>query len=417
MNDNPISFLPQDTINPAIQNLGATQGAINQQQIGQQEGLRNQFQSLIDASYGNIWANDQKEVAQDWDKLKSDAVNVFKKASELGGPVNQMDYADLMRQHKDLLTKVATAQQYKDDWAKAVTQAALLNQKQQLAPGVMDKLNAMRDNPGSIYNRPVPSSLIQTQLSPDQVDTVEKDALSTMKIARTTSKIMPDGTTETHNYYDPQTIAASLTDKYKMNPEYKQFVDNNGGLPARIAAMQNIYDKNDMTVKPKPNPLASFATGTKANPYPIQFQKEDDGRYHANLGAAVVPYTAQIPVVENGKTVNKDVKGVVQEVIDGNGKRTMKFLWNEKPTGVLKSFVPDKNGAIEIPYDDAIQYNIDGGTAKLNFKSVGGAKPAAKAGSPPKLTGQINPNTLKSGQLYEVNGKTYKWNGSKLVTP
>ena len=53
------------------------------------------------------------------------------------------------------------------------------------------------------------------------------------------------------------------------------------------------------------------------------------------------------------------------------------------------------------------------------FKRVSPSEAAqnkAAVGGATKLTGKIDPSTLEAGKSYEVNGKTYKWNGTKLVS-
>jgi len=264
-----MSFLPEDTINPAIQNLGETAGDIYKSQIGQQEGLQKQFQSLIDASYGDIWANDQKEVSQDWDKLRSNAINVFKTASEKGMPVNQMEYAGIMKQHKDLIHKIETAQEQKKDYANAITQAAHLQEKGELDPQSLVDLENAKNNPKGIYDRTPFSSLIKTQYSDEQLYKQTDDALKTAKIAKSVNTKLPNGDIQVRNYYDPQNIREVLEAKAKFDPRFaKQVTAKFGSYDNFIKAQQDILDKNDQLIKPKPTG-ASPATITINQPTPL----------------------------------------------------------------------------------------------------------------------------------------------------
>ena len=105
------------------------------------------------------------------------------------------------------------------------------------------------------------------------------------------------------------------------------------------------------------------ASGTKGNPYKIKFTKQSDGRNYANLGLVPVPYIAEIE--------GNHVPGKVIGVIDDNGNKTMKFIWTEKPQGLMKQVNVDKNGAIELPLDETIESIIDNGTGVLDYESIG----------------------------------------------
>ena len=78
MPQQPFSFLPEDTITPAIQNLGHTLGAINQAKTKRQEDLLGKFQSLMDISTEGLLAQHQDEVMKDYDEFRNKAVDYFK---------------------------------------------------------------------------------------------------------------------------------------------------------------------------------------------------------------------------------------------------------------------------------------------------------------------------------------------------
>ena len=401
MNGNPISFLPQDTINPAIQNLGQTLGAINQQKIGRQEDLQKKFQSLLDVSYEGMLANHQNEVMQDWDKFKSNAINVFKSASEAGTPINQNEYSKVLKEHNDVIRKAEYARQLKQDYYKTMSDAAKLDAANKLDPASKKALEDWRSGKGTLYDLPVPSSLIQTQYSPLEMGTIEKGLYNDQTLLKKEQVKQANGDIKTLDYYDPENVAKVAIDRAKTDPDFVKAVQRDyGTLEAYIKEKQDIYDKTYQGLKRQPQPSASFTIGTKANPYKIPFV---DGI--ADLGAVPVPYVATIE--------GKDVPGKIISVRDANGVKTMKFIWIEKPQGLLKQYEVDKKGAIEIPFDPTVDYNIDGGTGKLDWG--GQSVKNQKSGSVTKLTGDEDTNTLDPNKVYELDGQKVKWNGKNLV--
>ena len=224
MNGNPISFLPQDTINPAIQNLGQTLGAINQQKIGRQEDLQKKFQSLIEASYEDIWSRDQQEVTKDWEALRGEAINTFKKASELGGPVNQMEYTGLMKKHKELIRKVETARAAKLDYAKAIDMAAKLKSDEKLAPGSLEAIEQEKMNPKSIYDRKPFTSLIGEQYSPKEMlqlqDLIDKD------VPMITKAGVMEGRYKTLKGKNPDDLAKAYSGFWDTSPTVQRMFPN-----------------------------------------------------------------------------------------------------------------------------------------------------------------------------------------------
>ncbi len=111
-------------------------------------------------------------------------------------------------------------------------------------------------------------------------------------------------------------------------------------------------------------------------------------------------------------------KGATQPIIYAN--QTVKEVDPEDPTKkitkIVERQVPYEFNAAKIenefgksPYD--VRLAVTGSIDQNGSVKTG----KAGGGSVQKLTGKINPITLKKGQQYEVEGKVYTWNGKNLV--
>lgn len=301
--NNAMSFLPEDTITPAIQNMGQTLGAINQQKIGQQEGLQKQFQSLLDVSYENMLANHQNEVMQDWDKFKSKAINVFKSAAEAGKPINQNEYANVIKEHNNVIRKAEYARQLKQDYYKTMAEAGKLDAANKLDPESKQLLDDWKNKGGSLYDLPVPSSLIRTQYSPMEIGTIEKGMYNSGTLLKETYKNLGGGRTEPIKYYDPENVAKVAIDRVKTDPDFAKAVQKNyGSLQNYIKEKQDIYDKEYKSLKlPPAGAQAPIVNRATRMPLP-------DGREQ-------ISFAEETPkeILLNGKTVKASSAGAIYD--------------------------------------------------------------------------------------------------------
>jgi hypothetical protein len=148
------------------------------------------------------------------------------------------------------------------------------------------------------------------------------------------------------------------------------------------------------------------------------------------LGQATIPrYT-----VENGKMVLKDLETFPNKVIDFKWQNGQPYVQTAKSQMLAMQGLGDKYKPVDenflddltagsknpIKTKEALKKELIKRGQYENGKFSFGAKPTqqAAAKSEPttatKLTGKIDPSTLKTNQEYEVNGKVYIWNGSKL---
>ena len=312
-NNDTFSFLPQDTIDPAIQNLGRTMGAINQQKIGQQEALRNQFNSLIDVSYKNMLANHQKEIVTDLDKFRKSAIQVFSKASDAGTPINMNEWAKVKQEHDELVAKATYAQQYKKDYYDTIQRMAVLDQKNELDPQSKIDLDNLKNSNVPLYDLPVPSSLIRTQYSPMQIQSIEKGMFNETTLLKKYEKPLPGGRTETHQYFDPKNVAKEAVDRVKVDPDFARFVQKNyGTLQNYVTAKQGIYNKEYQGLRNPPG-LGSAAQTVPLIPYQKNGSEYVDVSSEGKTWSGTVTYNGKPVTIDNADILeaSKDGKVVV----------------------------------------------------------------------------------------------------------
>lgn len=424
MNGNPISFLPQDTINPAIQNLGQTLGAINQQKIGRQEDLQKKFQSLLDVSYEGMLANHQNEVMQDWDKFKSNAINVFKSASEAGTPINQNEYSKVLKEHNDVIRKAEYARQLKQDYYKTMSDAAKLDAANKLDPESKQLLDDWKLGKGTLYDLPVPSSLIRTQYSPLEIGTIEKGLYNDQTLLKKEQVKQANGDIKTLEYYDPDNVAKVAADRIQTDSDFAKFVQRNyGSLQNYVTQKQGIYDKQYQGLKRKPTgSVMNFGYGAPGTEKIPGTQIEGGRQY--DVSQKNLNYTGKV-TLPDGKQSDV-IDAVVSKIVKYDDGTSEKLIMVKVPNpkwikagGSLNPLNPEpKTITVEgvAPSEGEAETTLEKSKSFLE-KYPDGKAPVKgqKSGSVTKLTGDEDTSTLDPNKVYELDGQKVKWNGKNLV--
>lgn len=378
-----ISFLPDDTINPAIQNLAKTISADNERRIAQAESMQKQFQALLDVSYEGTLANHQQELMTDWEKLRGKAISIFSKASDNGVPVNMVEYAGLMKQHKELIAKAEYAKSLKADYMRTVTEAAKLKKEQRLDPDFDEAINTAMKSKTGIYDQQPYSTYLVAQLSPKDVDLAEKDMFTESKLMKEVP--IPGGY---RKYYDPENVAKSATDEYKVNPMFAKYVDRNyGGLDKYIVAKQGIFNKE------YEHKFAPKAGGTAA--LPLDWRTDNRGTFvpvqgQGYLWDGSVEYTDQYGIKRTAPVNDADVINAYD-----NG-------WV-----LVNATVPVYSASGKQKGTELRQFYVDDAFNAMNKVKKSKQYPTDSA---PKKTQKKYPLPEGKPRTVKQNGYTYTWN-------
>ncbi|GEM_PF-2767691 len=224
----PISFLPQDTITPAIQNLGQSLSAISQRKMAQQQGIIDQYMKLVDVSLEGTQANHRDEILGDLDTFKQKAADVFVKAEQNNAVPNYKDLTAIEQDKKSILTKVTDSQLLVNRYKQAMLYAAELKKKGELAPSSEAALNDWVTTKTPIAKAADPMTLIDTQYTPEKAMKIEKEWFrDNQYAAQKTGKMTPrpdgSGYDYTYGVYDEgdvQRDAGNLWDSDKDLQNY-----------------------------------------------------------------------------------------------------------------------------------------------------------------------------------------------------
>jgi hypothetical protein len=154
----PISFLPEDKIGPALQNLAQTQQAIGNAKIQEMQGQITAFNNLLDVSLEGLMTKHQEEVVGDVDKFKDHAAELYRNAFEGGGRPNFKDISTLNTEKKQILYKVNQSKFLQDQYKQAMLKASVLGDK--IGPTVKDDLTKWLHQSETIGATADPMSLV-----------------------------------------------------------------------------------------------------------------------------------------------------------------------------------------------------------------------------------------------------------------
>lgn len=361
----PISFLPEERISPAIQNLGKTlsgiQAAKNQEMAGQIQA----FQNLVELSMEGMVRRHQEEVMGESEKFKSKAAKMYADAFDSGRRLNYKEYIDLKTEKKNLLHKVNQSKYLKERYNQAMLEAARLERAGKLDPESKAALDKWINTKSTIEKTVDPMGLVDTKF--DFLD-FQKANDEYFKFARTKAeketKVVGDKTvwayTAEEVTRDAEVLWDGMPDKPKRAFERKSGPENTrqkyidwavnrySGTGERKASRTNIYppgyDKSWKSQYLLQDGMVTFKSGTSRNMLVGKALTTTDGD---GIAAGTLFEPNHIKKKEDGSLV---VTGVTTEKTDGS-KLT---ITKDEKTGEI-SIDEDKTKLkrteVEIPYE------------------------------------------------------------------
>ena len=324
-------------------------------------------------------------------------------------------------------------------------------------------LDAKNATAKSVDQVPLASAVYNKYLmnKPYSFDDVNKTVQAAVGHASIDENVVPEGNT----FYNVKTrdVAPITETLWGNDPKLaKYWTDNNGGDSVKGKAAFQTY-MNQFNVNSKkyggsvPQGRESFSDKKAFWDYShptthVDLDETDNPSLGPNgkttfLNSQPATWDGQIDYTnEKGEKVRTAAVGDPSKgdgiyQIDNDGKKmtaiinvkyTKPVLRNAADEGDPPKWVPDTNSSgkpITETVNGQVREDVNPNmlsrlkkngynTAKLEksyaaFKS--GTAPSSS--TPTKLSGKIDPSTLKPGSIYEVGGKKYKWNGTKLVTP
>lgn len=456
----PISFLPQDTVTPAIQNLGATLGNINQSKIAQQEQNIAQFNNLLDISYEGALLANQKEITDDLDNFRKKAADIYSRAAKTGGRPNFEEFTKLKTDQKNITYKVNQSQFLQEQYKKAAAEMTKLKTAKKLDPSSEKLLDEWVKTPKKIAETVDPMSFVKVLYTPEEA-LLDLDKVMNVPVANAVKKTTLERDPKSGQYYnvvnyDP---TSDLSTALAGSPRIMEALVNNYGSPAAVMnLLKSRYDVSGKTLAG--GNVYNYGGGGNSTPKPKYNLTQKDGYNYVQFAENTIP-TAQYGNIQVLGMENTP-SGVMVVA-----KAPHKYTEADRTAAVKRGASKDEIRKIDelmgntvmedkkIPYSDIkaelekSHGDFDKGSETYNleraFNHVNGSKYAPPAAAPPepekpnaiqaakniwnkitgdketskpaKLSGKINPSDLQVGKLYDVNGQTLKWNGSKLVKP
>ena len=171
----PISFLPQDTITPAIQNLGQNLQQITALKMADQDKQIAQFKQLVAVSMEGVRSNHRDEILRDSEKFRQEAADKFIKAEQENREPNYKDVLDIEQKKNVILSKVAKSQLLEQAYQQAMNKAMVLQANNKLDPTSMDALDKWATNIESVDKTNDPRLLIKEQYTPVEALKITRD--------------------------------------------------------------------------------------------------------------------------------------------------------------------------------------------------------------------------------------------------